>query len=66
MEDHKNFFWFHAMSGVTIVTSFLRITHFCGIRNGGGAGPPSPNNDFRRPKLTPSNYISLEREYNSE
>ena len=40
MEDHKNFFWFHAMSGVTIVTSFLRITHFCRIGNEGGAGSP--------------------------
>ena len=39
------------------------------IRDGGGArwgGAGYPNNNFRRTKLTPTNHISLEREFNGE
>ena len=28
--------------------------------------PPAPTNNFQRMKMTPTNYISLEREFNGE
>ena len=43
------------------------ITHFFRIRDGVGEGrSPSPTNSFWRTKLTPTNYISLEREFIGE
>ena len=43
----------------TITYIYIRIsvhpsktTHFCRIRDGGGAGRPPPTNNFRRTKLT--------------
>ena len=38
----------------------------CRIRDGGGPPPPQAFNKFQRTKLTPINYISLEKKFNGE
>ena len=43
----------------------LRITQFCRIKGCGGAGCP-PTNNFRKTQVTPTNYISSEREFIGE
>ena len=45
---------------------FQGNTHFCRIRDRGGAGRPPSLTKFLRTKLTPANYISLEREFNGD
>ena len=42
------------------------ITHICGIKGCGGAGWPPPTNNFRKTSVTPTNYISSEREFIGE
>ena len=43
------------------------ITQFYRIKDGGGSPPPpSPTTNFGTANLTSTNYISLEREFNSE
>ena len=42
-------------------------THICRIKGCGGAGcPPPPTNNFRKTYVTPTNYISSEREFIGE
>ena len=47
-----------------VINDKTQITHFCRIRDEGGAGCPHPTNNFRRTELAPASYISLEREFN--
>ena len=50
-----------------ISQKFLKVfTQFYRIKAGGGSGRPPPTDNFLTVNFTPTNYISLEREFNSE
>ena len=66
MQHKKKYFWFPRLSGVTTPTNLLGSTHICGIKGCGGEGCPPPTNNFRKTSVTPTNYISSEREFIGE
>ena len=43
-----------------------KSTQFCRIKGCSGAGCPPPTNNFRKTQVTPTNYISSEREFIGE
>ena len=59
-------FFIFAVYGRPINEICAKSTHICGIKGCGGAGWPPPTNNFRTTSVTPTNYISSEREFIGE